>query len=143
MGAERQCAGFGTLELLVSVSIAALLAGVTVPICKALLEGSRLRSQARLFAQHIDAFAAIAKLRERTVVVSVFPALYQLTNAAAGGELLSQHKLPQGITARAAEITLYPSGALSPGRVELRSGQRMCEVIVALRGRTTVLCEEE
>lgn len=143
MGVERQCAGFGTLELLVSVSIAALLAGVTVPICKALLESSRLRSQARLLAQNIDAFAAIAKLRERTVVVSVFPALYQLTNAAAGGELLSQHRLSRGITAKPAQLTLYPSGALSPGRVELRSGQRRCEVIVALRGRTTVLCEEE
>lgn len=140
ISSSQNAAGSGALDLLVSLTITAALIGVTIPISQRVLRSSRLHAEARLLAQSIDAYATIAKLRDLTISVAIYPDLYQAHKEATGGELLAGHKFIDTVRAHTTALTLYPSGALSPETIELRSDDTSCAVIVALRGRTRVNC---
>jgi type II secretory pathway pseudopilin PulG len=143
MEKENSAAGLGVIDLLVALALVALIAGIALPRGYALLKAWRLRAEARMLAQSIDTYATIAKLRDQTLSLAIYPTLYQAHKEALGGELLGTHHFSTGVSAEEASLALYPSGALSPKTITLRSPEDACTVTVALRGRTTIRCQEE
>ncbi len=143
--------GFTLLELLVVLSIAAVMIAVVPPLISSALPGARLKATAREMAAglRVARTRALTRRAETSLLFDLDRRRYGL----AGQPL--RHRIPEGIEVklltaeselqggRRGGIRFFPEGGSTGGRVTLTSGRRALGVDVDwLTGRIRILTLE-
>ena len=133
--------GFSILELLLSLSLAAIFASVTILNLTGTFRQSVARSEAITIAALIEStrIRAINKatpceanleIRRFTVQCQGNPSPY-----------VSEHALKDPVTAcKPKKLRMWERGAGNGETLCLESNQKRCQIVISLRGRTSVSC---
>jgi prepilin-type N-terminal cleavage/methylation domain-containing protein len=132
-------AGFTLLELIIALSIAAILTAIALPNWTRLLPAHRLSSSARQVQSELHHIKMRA-VAEHTA--------YELTYRAGASEYtierdtttLARKPLPEGIViSRSGTVSFSPRGTAGSNRVRLQNQAGLCEqVVVSATGRVRI-----
>lgn len=131
---------FTTIELLIELAITAILAASAVSSFHGMRSRFLLNREARYLAMELETAGLYAMQSDETVKFTILPSSY----SAAAGDLgiLSRDLNSSVVFAKESlrELSLYPTGVMSPASLKLSSGTEICFVIISLRGRVRVAC---
>jgi len=143
----RHSAGFTLLELMVALTIVALIAGLTMPLAGRMLDGMRYREGVRDVRTLLDTARYRAVSEGRAIDVNIYPGERRLRLDGVADITLHEQLRLETTTARevnardgAAVIRYFPDGGATGGEVVVQrgngSGSRLR--VDWLLGRTTL-----
>jgi general secretion pathway protein H len=145
---RRRSAGVTLLELLIVLSIMALIAAMTVPMLSGPVSGAALKGAAREVAAGLRyaRSESVSTRRETRLVFDLEQRTFRIDRDA------RVHQLPKGVDlklftaqsdiadAKTGAIRFFPDGGSNGGRVTIAAGERKYEVDVDwLTGRVAIL----
>jgi general secretion pathway protein H len=146
--AHRRAAGLTLIEMLVVLSIMALIAAMSVPMLSGRVSGAALKGAAREVAAGLRyaRSESVATRRETRLVFDLEQRSFRIDRDA------RIHQLPKGVDlklftaqsdiadAKTGAIRFFPDGGSNGGRVTIAAGERKYEVDVDwLTGRVAIL----
>jgi|GEM_PF-3351782 len=140
--------GFCLLELLATLTLAAILAAFALPTTRHLLEYGRLKRETLHLCAAIETLTLAAQQKEKRLVLAFSQHDYHAYTKENPEHLLIKRTLRPplalelGSNPAEPPLTLqfHPSGVVTPQSLNLTDGRRRCTVIVSLRGRVSCTC---
>jgi type II secretory pathway pseudopilin PulG len=143
MRLQRSSGGFTAVELTACVAVIALLTSAAIPQLRGVVDHSRISNEAlalRLFLERAYAYTLTAR-ESLTIECSEHLLVAQRKD----GVVLSSHQISNGASLDLQSVPdhrllLHPTIAASPATLTLRRADRLCQIIISLRGRFRVVC---
>ena len=135
--------GAHLLELLVALALVTLVSSIAAPVMRQFSQAGGLRREADNIKRFLELASVMASQHEMTVMTSISQQQITLDNAANRGDTPLIHSIPNHfqLAGKGEEyLKFFPSGAATPATLELRNNDRICFIIISLRGRIRVQC---
>jgi type II secretory pathway pseudopilin PulG len=135
--------GFSILELLLSLSFAVVLASITVLNFKGSIHQSAARSEATTIAALIESARIRAINTKSPCEASLELRKFTISCEGNSTPYKSEHFLKNQVTAcKTKKLRMWERGTGNGETLCLKNHQKTCQVVVSLRGRTSVTCPQ-